>query len=544
MVRTICITLMFSLSFAATHAKEVTELEPPGPHAPLSAEDHEDVPTFRQGQPIVATTFFYWYDIYTMAHFRDGDGTDALTRHPPESEMRDYSYRSTPWHLRQLTDMHEARVDVALPVYWGVPGQYDGWSFVGLKHLVEAHEQMMHRHADNPDAPRPPQIGLFYDTSTLTYYGPSHARRSEPKDLTTDEGRAFFFVTIRDFFSMIPPAKWARIDGKPIIFLYGANFAAKVDDQLFVDTRRRFRETFGVDCFLVKNHDWPGAADAVTVWGGATGIRIGEHVAALGPGYDHSAVPHRKPLVVERENGDYYRRQWKKLLRMNPDTRPWIVHVETWNEWHEGTDVARSQESGEKYMRLTAEFAERFHRGDRVPREGPYLNHEIVMWTPTRSVGLSLRPSGGDGHWRKRDVEGVEAVQSTAGPDNLSGRYLYFDVDDSFYYDARGGMAIVEVSVLGDGETESIQVEYDNIDPEAGPRFGAFRPTNTQPVPKNDTWNTMQFVLTRLRFVNRTNHADFRITPLGGERTVTIRSVTVRKLPGHSRTIGQTPEIP
>ena len=29
-------------------------------------------------------------------------------------------------------------------------------------------------------------------------------------------------------------------------------------------------------------------------------------VASLGPGYDHSSVPDRDPLVIDREGGDFY----------------------------------------------------------------------------------------------------------------------------------------------------------------------------------------------------------------------------------------------
>ena len=34
--------------------------------------------------------------------------------------------------------------------------------------------------------------------------------------------------------------------------------------------------------------------------------------------------------------------------------------VETWNEFHEGTDVAESQEYGRQYIEMTREYAERF----------------------------------------------------------------------------------------------------------------------------------------------------------------------------------------
>ena len=75
----------------------------------------------RAGRPIVATTYFYWYDAATNEHIIDGDGTDALTDHPPTLEG--FSYRNVDWHARQLDDMIASGIDVALPVYWGEPSE-------------------------------------------------------------------------------------------------------------------------------------------------------------------------------------------------------------------------------------------------------------------------------------------------------------------------------------------------------------------------------------------------------------------------------------
>ncbi len=44
--------------------------------------------------------------IYTKEHIIDGDGTDALTTHPPTLE--DFPYKSVRWHKKQLADMRRA----------------------------------------------------------------------------------------------------------------------------------------------------------------------------------------------------------------------------------------------------------------------------------------------------------------------------------------------------------------------------------------------------------------------------------------------------
>jgi hypothetical protein len=62
-----------------------SDLPPPGKHCKLKPGVHAKAPTFKSGQPIVGTTYFYWYDVYTGAHIRNVDGSDAMTTHPPES---------------------------------------------------------------------------------------------------------------------------------------------------------------------------------------------------------------------------------------------------------------------------------------------------------------------------------------------------------------------------------------------------------------------------------------------------------------------------
>jgi len=329
--------------------------KPPGRFFPLQEKDHANADSFKWGQPIVGTTYFYWYDIDTNSHIVNHDGTDALTTHP--ADMNGISYKRASWHKTQLADMVAAGVDFLLPVFWGVPGEYDGWSFVGLPPLVEAHDSLQ-------DAGlRPPKIGLFYDTSILKHNRFGKNQTGYHVDLATDFGKEWFYTPIRDFFSLIPPSKWARIDGKPIVFLYAAAFAKKQDTEQLDYVRSRFKQDFGTGLFLVKQPEWLGQSDATYRWGAAVdGPVIADgNVAALGPGYDHSAVPGRKPLIVQRKDGQTYIDRWKKLLVLEPRQRPWMVHIETWNEWHEGTDIAESGEYGRSYIVLTRLFADMWH---------------------------------------------------------------------------------------------------------------------------------------------------------------------------------------
>ncbi|MCU0916701.1 MAG: DUF5010 domain-containing protein [Planctomycetes bacterium] len=494
----------------------------PATVAPLTAAPRQQAASFEKGRPVVGTTYFYWYDVESKAHIVDHDGSDALTTHP--ADMEGISYKRVPWHKGQLRDMMDAGIDFLMPVYWGVPGQYDGWSFVGLPPLVEAHTEL------EKEGLTPPAIGLFYDTSILQWNRSSPDDSSYHVDLTTERGREWFYAAIREFFRRIPPAKWARVDGKPIVFFYEAAFAKKQDPaRQFEHVKTRFRADFGVEPFLVKSSGWEGEADAVYSWGGAVqGPILFRDVAALGPGYDHSAVPGRQPLIVKRQDGRTYIDRWMKLLQLDPKVRPWMVHVETWNEWHEGTDIAHSREYGRSYVVLTRLFADLWHAGTHLNLPSSFINANSVIWEPDRPRGLDLRPSGGDGNWELRAFDGIRAAVTLPNPHSRASRYLYFNVDDAFAYGLMGRPLSLRLRYR-DAGGPSLAVEYDSTVPE-GPRDGAFRPAGSQAVVDSGSWKTAEFRLPDCRFMNRCNGADLRLVVAGGTVELSVSMAELWKV--------------
>jgi hypothetical protein len=318
---------------------------PPGEYINLTKDNFAEAKSYQQGQSIVGTYFFYWYNIYTKEHFINGDGSDALVDHPVSNE--DFSYSSANWWAKEMRDVITADIDFIAPVYWGVPG-YDSWSFQGIPKMVEAYDMLVKA------GETPPRIGLFYDTSTL-----QHNQPNKHVDLTTIDGKQWLYHTIRDYFSLIPPRMWALIEGRPIILLYSAAFALKQDPKALDYVYESFEKDFACRPYIVKEVSWQGKADATYAWGGALGPQWHD-VLALGPGYDHHAVPGRQPLVKDREDGKFYQRSWESLLAKPADQRPSIVMVETWNELHEGTDICNTKEYGMKYIEMTKKYAQQF----------------------------------------------------------------------------------------------------------------------------------------------------------------------------------------
>ena len=494
----------FALRFAVLCGVAVTATAqgprsiPPafGPYTNLTARDFAGVPSYTTNDRVVGTYYFYWYDAPTKAHVVDDDGTDALTEHPPTLEG--FSFLNIAWHKKELSDMAEAGIDVALPVFWGAPSEHGTnanfhWSYAGLPPLVAAREQLL------SEGRRPPRLGLFYDTSTL-----ENNTWRQHVDLTTDFGKRWFYATIRDFFSCIPPRHWALMDGRPIVLLYAAAFA-KAHDQGFVDfARAEFRRDFGRDLWLAPQDSWQVKADAVCAWGGALGLRnpgIGE----LGPGYDHSAVPGRTPLVVQREGGRFYERQWTRFLRRPAN----FVMLETWNEFHEGTTLCESREYGRQYIDLTRRFTDLFRRGE-VPAwpRGPFTGAASVSFIcgqTNAATGVMLR-SNEDGETFAGEVGGRPALRLKPG----RSRYFYFAVDDSFKSVARQDL-VLEVGFFDDA-AGTFGVEFDGSDLRA-PLAGAY--SVSPEVAKLDgrkQWRTATFTLPAARLNNSQNAgSDLRI---------------------------------
>jgi len=490
-------TMAFS-SMSAAALPEWASSPPPGPFAHPSKE--RPVRIYSADEPVVGTFFFYWYDVYSKAHFVNGDGSDAMVDHP--ADTKDYSYRSSAWWKREMQDVRAAGIDFITPVYWGYPGD-DGWSIQGLPPMVEAWDQLRREGSVTP-----PQIGLFYDTSTLR-----HNRYNYHCDLRSEEGKLWFYLSVRDFFSCVPRRCWATVEGRPIIIFYSPHFAAGLDPDAWPYLRQRFRKDFGVDPYLVKATGFPGETDAVYSWGGALAPKI-YSVISIGPGYDHHAVPGRKPLVVDREGGRFYQRAWEQVLSLNPKRRGRILMVETWNELHEGTDICATREYGRQYIELTRKYADQFRAGDWLRPQGPFRGAKQVEWSPDRSHGLSLVPDAADGTAALKTVKGVRVAVTRPNRHN-DGRYLYFAVDDSFLFDADVPSVTVEIRFL-DAVRGKWAVEYDNVDPKLSIREGAFRQGSVQSCKGTGEWKTVRVSLLQPRFANRCNGADFRIALLDG----------------------------
>jgi hypothetical protein len=307
---------------------------------------------------LTMTYYYYWYDAISTLHLTEAGG---LLDHMPLAPAPVTDWHSVAWHKQQLSDMTYAGIDVVLPVYWGMETTADDWSWKALVPMVEAARQLQ------VEGKNPPKIGLFLDTTIVSM-----------RNLTTVAGHDWFYSQFRDYFRAIPRGQWATIDGKPISFLFTSDYTGAMNQATFDDVYTRFNTDFGVRPHIVREASWnypilrwtngqrvldqahPITTESTYLWGAAARAynNYGD-VAAVGPGFDDHLVPGRAPgTIVDRVNGYFF--IFNFLAAIGSNKR--MIVIETWNEIHEGSGIAETQEFGRKYLDLSHQLADAFHR--------------------------------------------------------------------------------------------------------------------------------------------------------------------------------------
>jgi len=94
-------------------------------------------------------------------------------------------------------------------------------------------------------------------------------------------------------------------------------------------------------------------------------------VETITPGYDdrkYNARTENGPgTLVDRLNGQRYRSLWEQALKDAPD---WIL-INSFNQWHNGTEIEPSKEMGNRYLQLTGVYTRRFKAAASVPITHP-----------------------------------------------------------------------------------------------------------------------------------------------------------------------------
>lgn len=502
-----------------------------GSGTPVSDEPVSNAPAdypSRLGDRAVFTHYFYWYDINSGTHIREG-----LTDVP--ADLYQTSMFDVNWHRRQLKDISYSGIDVILPVVW-----YDEmnlwWAFPSLETLAEALEEV------RLEGIKPPSVGMFVDTTS-----------SIGKDLRLDSAQAEVYQAVNQFFHAIPREYWALTeDGRPILWFYYSQFPSAYDQTFIEYIYSHFEQDFQVRPYLVFDNTWdypaetvngervihydapPLRYDASVHFGGAIVPNTTSQVTSIGPGYDNRGVI--LPVidsytVVDRNQGVTYRSAFGQALRCSA---PWLA-IETWNEFHEATEVAETMNHGREYIEMTREFTRLFKEAgpaENAPITTPYTDTKgisITLGDQDISEGLGMFTFNyGDGLNQPITAGDKPARVTLPSSAQAETSYLYFSVDDGFYFE-RPETVKLSVEYFDEG-FEPIYVEYDrqpcgakNDNRLAYSQVLLERRQNTM------QWRTAVIELADARFANHQNDgADFRLVT--GRSPLTVHSVVLEKV--------------
>ena len=341
MLSTVSVGLFLLIGFVASRNKPAPAVTLPA--LPSPTENARQPPT-------VFTYFYYWYDLPSGPH------SGALTDRPAES---DASYRNVAWFKKQFADMTDAGVDVALADYWGAA---EPSSDTGVVNMAQAASEMRAAGA------RPPEIGMFVDTGLIGRWPKGQ------RDLTDPENQSRFYSLVHTFFTLLPRDQWALVDGRPVLWMWASWFDISFDQSFFDYVSGRFRNDFGVRPYIVAESSWafamraghpadgskPIHIDNFYTWGAAlNGFRdAGTGVVSVGPGYDERKLdgPGRSGRFADRADGAFYERNFDAAIASGRR----LLVIETWNEFHEASDVADSVPYDRRYIDLTRQLVAKF----------------------------------------------------------------------------------------------------------------------------------------------------------------------------------------
>lgn len=305
---------------------------------------------------LVLTYFYYWYDLPGGVHSME------LTDHPIDPNA---SYKRVSWFTQQLSAMQDAGIDIALASYWG---PIEPSSDIGLANMAKAREMLVQQ------GKQPPSIAMYIDTGAIGQMPLSE------RDLTNPANQQLVYGMIHKFYTILPRSQWALINGRPVIWLWAAYFDITFDQSFFSYVNSHFSADFGVTPYIVGESSWryamkpvnggaqmdttdPMPLQAFYEWGASLRGFHDAHggVAEVGPGYDERLLTgaDRQHRYTPRNQGQFY----TKNLRAAVASGEPLLAIETWDEFHEATDIADSREYGRKYIQITRHYADLFHAG-------------------------------------------------------------------------------------------------------------------------------------------------------------------------------------
>ncbi|MGQ9524980.1 MAG: hypothetical protein ACUVTZ_09100 [Armatimonadota bacterium] len=352
--------------------------------------DAQQSPSASERRGITSFALYYYHfqgDLRRQPpglNVRAKDGSSLLVHTPAEGIGPWFSCTRTAWHKSQFEAMAKAGVDAALVAY--CPDHRSrAWSLPGLAAAVQALKELRDLGREYP------LVALYLDFQ----YWSGDAKL----DLGSSAGRSALYGFLRDFYQRVPEDLWLRTstpngsltDAYCVVVLgESVPFEGKADG-LGAELNRRFREEFGCPLLVAGTPDWRerGADfDAYVGLDPKQGLVQNDagHIktAVVCPGYGEVGAGGAGTSVLLREGGRSMIASWNALSKAPPD---WVV-INSWNGYHNGTEVTASRQYGDREQNLVmAALAALTRRGELGAR---LIGLEVPSNMQVRSVARVL----------------------------------------------------------------------------------------------------------------------------------------------------------
>ncbi len=321
------------------------------------------------------------------------------------------------WHRGLLYEMRRNGVDAAL-ISLGGPdaptGKGDGKA---LYVLAEALREM------TQDGLPTPTVALELNTAQLTTDG-------KPLDVSTPEGQARLYATVRRFFAVVPASFRSRVTlpvaagGVPVypVFFSGAGLIGTEGAGWTDALRKAFAEEFGnasggATLVFIGGTGFDAAKSPGLIAGGVPLAQGGVGVSGVLPVFVVQPGIESGEKLTARKNGDVYKAAWEAALAAKPK---WYI-LDSWNDFLRGTELVGSRQYGTRFLDLTRIYTIqtgkldgidlRWRTSD-VPRRLRVGQTTPITVTVQNGGGTALRPEDGYAlsyRWKQGETVVAEA---------------------------------------------------------------------------------------------------------------------------------------
>lgn len=320
-----------------------------------------------------------------------GDVVGSIPLGIQENMTTWFDWMNQDWHQWEFRSMMKAGIDVAMPVYWW-NGVHNYWAYEGLITMVDAWHNLTGKVTDEANLKDGgnrtitygqslvPKISMFFDTTCMKQLWARNVSLDNSSEYYGDEDRAFkkgpgpnlndpywierFWYCIDQFYGVVDENATFIWDDSYIVWLYSSGWFEDVGTEVLDYCREQSLLKYGKSLVFIGEDRWMNAnADGICPWGACFGPKMPKlgmgriPCGAVSPGYYNLGAIAIQPPLYHVRDVERYKSEWQSVMNGGA---LW-VHVETWNEYHEGTDISWTQEYGYQWISATRKMADVFH---------------------------------------------------------------------------------------------------------------------------------------------------------------------------------------